>query len=549
MYRYLLLVATVALLLVMPTSASADTRLAKIQEIYIGNGTEPRELDPTLSTGVPESHIEDNLFEGLCALDPFTLDPIPGAAQSWQISKDGKVYTFKLRKGLKWSDGKRLTAHDFVYSWRRTLDPKLASEYAYQLYYIKNGRAYNEGKIKDPTKLGVVAKDDLTLVVTLEHPTPYFLRLTGFHTLYPVPKHVIDKHEGARWTREGNMVSNGAFKLAEWRLNKHVKIVPNEHYWDRKKVKLTAAYFLPIEKETTEEKAFISGRIQMTNTVPPLKIRYYQRQNKRNPNKAIYHSSPMLGTYYYRFNVNLPALKDKRVRKALAMTIDRQLLVDKVTRGGQIPATTFVPPKTGGYSHRPIFNKTLTAEDIAKAKKLLAAAGYPNGKGLPTLELLYNTNESHKKIAIAIQQMWKKHLGINITLLNQEWKVYLDSVKKLSFQVSRAGWIGDYVDANTFLDMFVTDGGNNNTGWSNKEYDNYIKLAGAELNSSKRLDIFRKAESLLLEETPIIPIYHYTNNSLVSRQVRMFDVNGNMRDWSSNVSDRINLKYYVLVRR
>ena len=547
MYRYLLFIATINSLFVAPLLGNSN--LAKVQEIYIGNGTEPRELDPTLSTGVPESHIEDNLFEGLCALDPFTLDPIPGAAQSWRISDDGKVYTFKLRKGLKWSDGKPLNAHDFVYSWRRTLDPKHASEYAYQLYYIKNGKPYNEGKLKDPTKLGVEAKDDQTLVVTLENPTPYFLRLVAFHTLYPVPQHVIAKHKGARWTKEGNIVSNGAFKLAEWRLNKHVKLVPNEHYWDRKRVKLKAAYFLPIERETTEEKAFISGRLHMTNTVPPLKIPFYQRQNKRNPKKAIYHSAPMLGTYYYRFNVTLPALKDKRVRKALAMTIDRQLLVDKITKGGQTPATTFVPPNTGGYSHPPVFNKTLTAGDIAKAKKLLAAAGYPNGKGLPKFELLYNTSENHKKIAIAIQQMWKKHLGVEITILNQEWKVFLNAVKKLSFQISRAGWIGDYVDPNTFLDMFVTGGGNNDTGWSNKDYDNYIKMAGAETNASKRLDIFRKAEDLLLEETPIIPIYHYTNNLLVSRQVRMFDVNGNIRDWASNVSDRINLKYYVLERR
>lgn len=548
MYRCLLSVTTVVMLFV-SMLCFANDKLANVQEIYIGNGTEPRELDPTLSTGVPESHIEDNLFEGLCALDPFTLDPIPGSAQSWQISADGKVYTFKLREGLKWSDGKPLTAHDFVYSWRRTLDPKLASEYAYQLHYIKNGKAYNEGKLKDPTKLGVVAKDDRTLVVTLEHPTPYFLGLVAFHTLFPVPQHVIAKHQGAKWTREGNMVSNGAFKLAEWRLNKHVKLVPNEHYWDRKRVKLSAAYFLPIERITTEEKAFVSGRLHMTNTVPPIKIPYYQRQNRRYPKKAVYHSAPMLGTYYYRFNVNLPALKDKRVRQALAITIDRQLLVDKVTKGGQVPATTFVPPNTGGYSHPPVFNKTSTANDIAKAKKLLSAAGYPDGKGLPKIELLYNTSESHKKIAIAIQQMWKKNLGVEITILNQEWKVYLNTVQKLSFQIARAGWIGDYIDANTFLDMFVTDGGNNNTGWSNKDYDNYIAMAGAETDAKKRLDIFRKAESLLLEEAPIIPIYHYTNNLLVSRQVKMFDVAGNMRDWASNVSNRINLKYYVLTRR
>lgn len=515
--------------------------------IRIGNGTEPRELDPATSTGVPESHIEDNLFEGLCSYDPFTLAPLPGTAESWDISDDGTVYTFKLRPNLKWSDGKPITAADFVYSWRRALDPKTASEYAYQLYYIKNGAAFNKGEIKDATQLGVEAADELTLVVTLEKPTPYFLNLTSFHTLYPVPRHVVEQH-GQEWTKEGKMVSNGPFKLAEWRLNKHIKLVPNEHYWDKDRVKITTAYFMPIENENTEEKAFISGQLHMTNGVPSLKIPHYKELKEREPQTAVYRSSPLLGTYFYRFNVTKKPVDDKRVRRALALTIDRRLIVDKIARGDQVPAWSFTPPNTAGYTYpRTFLNESPTAEDIAEAKRLLAEAGYPNGEGFPKIDLLYNTSEGHKKIATAVQQMWKEHLGIEIGILNQEWKVFLNTVKDLNYHVSRAGWIGDYPDPNTFLDLYVTGGGNNDLGFSNAEYDNYIKMAASEQDHAKRLEYFRKAEDILMDETAVVPIYYYTNNSLVSPQVKMYDVAGNMRDWSSNLSDRILLKYYVLV--
>ena len=524
-------------------------QLASEQVIRIGNGTEPRELDPATSTGVPESHIEDNLFEGLCSYEPFTLKPIPGAAESWEISKDGKVYTFKLRKNLKWSDGKKLDAHDFVYSWRRVLDPKTASEYAYQLYYIKNGEAFNKGKLKDAKQLGVVAKDAHTLVVTLEQPTPYFLNLTSFHTLYPVPRHVIAKHQRKDWTKEGNMVSNGPYKLAEWRINKHVKLVPNEHYWDKGRLKIKTAYFLPIENENTEEKAFLSGQLHMTTTVPSLKIPHYKKLKQKDPHNAVYQSTPMLGTYFYRFNVTKKPTNDKRVRKALALTIDRRLIVDRITKGDQVPAWSFTPPKTAGYTYpRTFINPSPTKKDLAEAKRLLAEAGYPNGKGFPKIDLLYNTSEGHKKIAIAIQQMWKKHLGIEIGILNQEWKVFLNTVRDLNYHISRAGWIGDYLDPNTFLDMYVTGGGNNDLGFSNKDYDNYIKMAATDSNHAKRLEYFRKAEDILMAEVAVMPIYYYTNNSLISPKVKMYSVDGKLQNWAGNLSDRILLKYYAIAK-
>ena len=540
-----LLTLLVSLALALPAMA---VKLADKQEIRIGNGTEPRELDPATSTGVPESHIEDNLFEGLCSYDPFTLKPIPGAAESWEISKDGTVYTFKLRQNLKWSDGKKLDAHDFVYSWRRALDPKTASEYAYQLYYIKNGEPYNKGKLKDAKQVGVVAKDAHTLVVTLAQPTPYFLNLTSFHTLYPVPRHVIEKH-GKEWTKEGKMVSNGPFKLAEWKLNKHVKLVPNEHYWDKRRVKIKTAYFMPIENENTEEKAFISGQLHMTTTVPSIKIPRYKKLKQKDPKNAVYQSTPMLGTYYYRFNVTKKPTNDKRVRKALALTIDRRLIVDKITKGDQMPAWSFTPPETAGYTYpRTFIKESPTKKDLAEAKRLMKEAGYPNGKGFPKIDLLYNTSEGHKKIAIAIQQMWKKHLGIEIGILNQEWKVFLNTVRALNYSISRGGWIGDYLDPNTFLDMYVTGGGNNDLGFSNKDYDNYIKMAAAESNHAKRLEYFRKAEDILMGEVAVIPIYYYTNNSLISPKVKMYSVDGKLQNWAGNLSDRILLKYYAIAK-
>ncbi len=544
-----LLVTLSTLLICLSFTLSATAvNLADKQEIRIGNGTEPRELDPATSTGVPESHIEDNLFEGLCSYDPFTLQPLPGAAESWQISADGKVYTFKLRKNLKWSDGRKLDAHDFVYSWRRTLAPETASEYAYQLYYIKNGEAYNKGKLKDAQQLGVVARDAHTLVVTLAQPTPYFLNLTSFHTLYPVPRHVIAKHQ-KEWTKEGKMVSNGPFKLAEWRLNKHIKLVPNEHYWDKDRVKITAAYFMPIENENTEEKAFLSGQLHMTGTVPSLKIPHYKKLKQRDPQNAVYRSSPMLGTYYYRFNVTKKPTDDKRVRRALALTIDRRLIVDRIAKGDQIPAWSFVPPDTAGYTYpRTFINDSPSKQDIATAQRLLKEAGYPDGKGFPKIDLLYNTSEGHKKIAVAIQQMWKKHLGIEIGILNQEWKVFLNTVRDLNYSISRAGWIGDYPDPNTFLDMYVTGGGNNDLGFSHKGYDKYIKMAAAEKVHAKRLQYFRQAEDILMEEMAIMPIYFYTNNSLISPKVKMYSVDGKLQNWAGNVSDRILLKYYAIAK-
>jgi oligopeptide transport system substrate-binding protein len=508
-----------------PSRAAA----APAQVLNIGNGAEPKDLDPHVVTGVPEHHILQNLFEPLVSKDPKTLQPVPGVAESWTLDKSGKVYTFKLRANAKWSNGEPVTAEDFVYSWTRLLQPETASEYAYQAYYIVNGEAFNKGTLKDASQLGMKAIDKNTLQVTLNSPTPFFLGLLYHHSLYPVHKGTIEKHKQA-WTRKENIVTNGAFLLDSWQINKVISLKKNPNYWDAARVTLTTANFLPVEKQDTEEKMFRSGELHVTNEVPLEKITTWKAKKD-----GVYQEQPYLGVYHYWFNTTKKPLDDKRVRKALALAIDRERLVTFVTKGGQLPATTFTPPGTGGYKANPKLPKG--TERLDEAKKLLTEAGYPGGKGLPPIELLYNTSDSHKKIAEAIQQMWKQNLGVEIKLYNQEWKVYLDSQTQLNYQISRAGWIADYNDPNTFLDMFLTGGGNNRSGWSNKTYDKYIADAGKEQNAKKRHDLFRKAEDILLDELPCMPIYIYTRVYLKSPLVE---------GWHSNVEDIHPLKYVSL---
>ena len=509
--------------------SSTSAVAAKGQEINIGNGAEPKDLDPHIVTGVPEHHILQNLFEPLVSKDPKTLEPVPGVAESWETSKGDTVFTFKIRKDAKWSNGDPVTANDFVYSWTRLLKPETASEYAYQGYYIKNGKEFNTGKIKDPKKLGLKAIDKQTFEVTLNSPTPFFLGLLYHHSLYPVHQKTVEKFK-QRWTRKENIVSNGAFQLDQWKINKVITLVPNPHYWDKSTVKLTKVNYIPVEKQDTEEKMFRSGELHVTNEVPLEKIPIWKRKKTGE-----YQEHPYLGIYYYWINTTKKPMDDKRVRKALALAIDRERLVKYVTKGGQMPATAFTPPGTGGYTPAPVLPKD--GSRIEEAKKLLAEAGFPGGKGFPDIELLYNTSDSHKKIAEAIQQMWNKNLGVNIKLYNQEWKVYLDSQNQKNFTVSRAGWIGDYNDPNTFLDMLVTNGGNNHSGWGNKEYDKLIAEAGKTADQSKRHELFKKAEDILMEELPLIPIYVYT---------RVYLKNPIVQGWYPNVEDIHPLKHVSL---
>jgi oligopeptide transport system substrate-binding protein len=502
---------------------------AKSQVLNIGNGAEPKDLDPQIVTGVPESNITQNLFEALVCKDPKTLQPIPAVAESWTISKDGKIYTFKLRNNAKWTNGDPVTASDFVYSWIRLLNPLTAAEYAYQGYYLKNGEAFNKGTLKDPSQVGVKAIDPHTLQVTLENPTPFFLSLVYHQSLLPVHKATVEKF-GAKWTRPENIVSNGAYMLDKWEMNKIISLKPNPKYWDLASLKLTRVNYYPVEQLQTEEKMFRAKELQITYQVPLEKIPFWQKDST-----GVYQQAPYLGTYFYWVNVKKAPLDNKLVRTALALGIDRERIVKYVTRAGELPGSALTPPGTGGYEPTP--RLPIDGRRIKEAQALLAKAGYPGGKGLPPIDILYNTAENHKKIAEALQEMWKKNLGVDVRLFNQEWKVYLDSMHSKAYQIARQGWIGDYNDPNTFLDMFMSDNGNNNSNWANPAYDKLLRAAAKEQDKKKRLADFSAAEDILLDELPVIPVYIYTKVFLKATSVQ---------GWFSNIEDIHPLKFVSL---
>lgn len=498
------------------------------QALRVGNATEPQGLDPHTVSGVPEGRLTSTLFEGLADLDTETLQPIPAVAESWSVSPDGTVYAFHLRRNSTWSNGDPVTAHDFVYAWRRILTPALGSEYSYMLHCIKNAKDFNEGRIQDFGKVGVKAVDDLTLEVTLEHPTPYFISMQTHFTYYPVHRATIERfgrmdERNTKWTRPGNLVGNGAFVLNRWIPNNVIEVVKNERYWNAASVRLDRILFYPIDNLLTEERSFRTGILHLAENVPITKVPVYRREHPE-----VLRIDPYLGTYFYRINVTRPPFTDVRVRRAFAMSIDREAITRNVVMGGQRPARTLTPPGIVGYTCDAGIDY-----DVEQARRLLAEAGYPDGRGLPPVELLYNTSENHKLIAEAIQQMWKKGLNVEVSLVNQDWKVYLASQKNLDYQVARASWIGDYLDPNTFLECFLTGGGNNNTGWSNKAYDGLLEEAARTADTRRRFDLMRQAEGILLEEAPIIPIYYYTRVYLKSTAVK---------GWHSNLLGYISFK-------
>jgi oligopeptide transport system substrate-binding protein len=501
--------------------------------LHYGNGSEPQGLDPHVVTGVPENHLIRALFEGLAVKNPYTLEPEPGVAESWDISEDDLTVTFHINPRARWSNGDPVTAHDYVWSWNRALNPAMGNLYAYMLFPIVNAEAYGKGEISDFSEVGVKALDDLTLQVSLNAPTPYFIQLMDHYSTFAVHRATVEKFGKAtdrftQWTRVENMVNNGAFNLSEWKLNRRISMVKSDTYWDRDNVKLNGVVFYPTENIVSEERMFRVGQLHYTQSIPLDKIPVYQAMDD-----TPYVQAPYLGTYYYLINTDRPPVDDVRVRKALSMAVDRVKLNATVLQNSNVPAYSITPPDTLGYYPPKLFDY-----DPEQARRLLADAGYPDGQGRPGLELIYNTSESHRKIAVALQQMWKDVLNIKITISNQEWKVYLDSVTQMDFQIARRGWIGDYVDPNNFLDLFLTGGGNNNTGFADPRYDEMIlKLAPQASSREERYRIFYEAETMLMEQMPILPIYTYTSKHLIHPSVK---------GMPSNLMDSLNLKYVWL---
>ena len=527
------LIASVSVILACSGGESNVSQGNRAGILHYGNGSEPQGLDPHVVTGVPENHLIRALFEGLAVKNPYTLEPEPGVAESWEFSEDGRVVTFHLRHNALWSNGDPVTAEDYVWSWRRALNPAMGNLYAYMLYPVKNAEAYATGVIDDPEKLGVRALDNATLQVTLNEPTPYFLQLMDHYSTFAVHRATIEKFGLAtdrftQWTREENIVSNGAFKLKEWKLNRRITLEKSETYCDADNVKLNGVVFYPTENIVSEERMFRVGQLHYTGEVPLGKIETYQAMSN-----SPFVQAPYLGTYYYLLNTKRAPLDDPRVRRALSMAIDRETLTATVLKKAYVPAYSITPPGTLGYQPPRLFDY-----DVERARALLAEAGFPNGRGWPGIEIKYNTSENHRKIAVAMQQMWKEALNIDVTIANEEWKVYLDSVTQGDFQIARRGWIGDYVDPNNFLDLFLTDGGNNNTGYGDPRYDKMILEDAPKAKSrEQRFAIFHAAETLLMEQMPIIPIYTYTSKHLIHPSVKGLP---------SNLMDSLNLKYVWL---
>ena len=511
---------------------TAAERGIRDQILHRGMGPEVADLDPHLGTTANDYTVLSALFEGLVAEHPETLAPVPGVATHWDVSPDGLTYTFHLRAEAKWSNGDPVTARDFLASWQRVLTPSLASDNASLLYIVQNAQAFHKGTLTDFTQVGFVAPDDHTLRITLAYPASYFLSLLQHWAWWPVHLPTLAQHgspyeRGNRWARVGTFVGNGPFTLKEWRNGQHIDVAKSPTYWDAVTVRLNGIRFHPIEDLSAEERAFRSGQLHLTEALPVGKVNAY-----RASAPDLLRIDPYLGTYYYTLNVNHPFLADVRIRRALALSVDRAGVVEKILGGGQTTAHAFTPPDTAGYT------PTARIEtDFDEARRLLAEAGFPMGQGAPVLDILLNTSENHKIIAEALQATWREQLGLDIRLNNMEGKSVLAARRARDFQILRSSWIGDYNDPATFLNVWTSTSGNNHSGWSSPAYDQLIHDAARAADTEERRNFFQQAESLLIADAPFIPIYHYTH---------VFLKHPSVRGWHSNLLDHHPYKHVWL---
>ncbi len=474
-------------------------------DVVIINGTDPESLDPAIITALEDYRIVPGLFEGLTRIDPVNAQAIPGLAERWDVDEGGRAYLFYFRPGLRWSTGDPLTAHDVVFSWLRLLDPRTAADYAAQLYCVKNGEAYSTNGITDASRVGIRAIDDLRLRVELNHPVPYFLDLCASPTLSVVPRKTIEAL-GDQWLQARPLPSSGSHTLEIWRLNDKIRFRKNPLYWDAANTANNTVEFLPVGSPATALNLYERGAADIIwdkDLVPAELL----KDLKQRPD---FHDFPYIGTYFVRFNTTRPPFHDARVRRALALAVDKRRIVERIIKGGESPAGHLVP--TGVANH--LAPESL-GQDEAAARRLLSDAGFPQGEGFPVFEYLFDSaagggSKVHAKIGVELQEMWRRELGVRMELRQMEKKVYLAAQTGLDYDLPRSSWVGDYNDPNTFLDLFLSNNGNNRTGWKDERYDGLMRQANVEQNPRRRSELLRQAESILVaEEAVVIPLYFY----------------------------------------
>ncbi|WP_099360742.1 peptide ABC transporter substrate-binding protein [Fredinandcohnia onubensis] len=502
------------------------------QEIVVNAMSEPPAIDPALAEDTTSGWVIDHIFEGLYTRDKDG-NPVLGVAEDVKVSDDGKTYTFTLREDAKWSDGSQVTAHDFEYAWERVLNPETGSSFAFYLYYIKGAEEYNKGNgtVED---VGIKAVDDRTFEVELTSPLGYFDSLLTLWTFYPVKKDLVESNKNWAAEAEG-YISNGPFKMTKWAHDSEVVIEKNDQYYASDVVNLNKVTFKMVNEATTYYQMFKTDELDLIMTLPTDAIDA-EKQNEE------YHAVPYYGTYMYMLNVEKEPFNNAKVRKAFAMAIDRKALVENVTKGGETPAFGMVPPgaETPDGDFREVGGDYLK-EDYDEAKKLLAEGMAEEGwTELPEVTLLYNTSENHKKIAEAVQEMFKKNLGVSIKLANQEWGTYLDTTEQKNYQMARMGWIGIFVDPVVMLDYYLGDSPNNRTGWVNEEFDSLMQQAKVEQDQAKRYQLLHDAEKVLMNDLPFIPVSFYTNTFLTSNEFEDIAYYVNrypMLKWAKKVSE------------
>ncbi len=491
--------------------------LAADKIVTFNLGVEPRTIDPVLNNAVDGSNVISNIFEGLLRIG-FDDAPEPGCAESWEVSEDNMTWTFHLRPGLKWSDGVDLTAEDFRYGFQRLLEAENASPYAYLGYFIKNGEKFFNQEVS-AGELGLEVVDDRTLKIHLEYQTPMLLDYLSYHVFYPARKDLVEQ-DPRGWTLNNlPLPSNGPFYLTEWRHNSELTVVKNPYYWDADNVKIDGVRMVMITDTNTAMAAYRSGRVDYMNSLPSVMLPTLLGSGEAK-------IAPTLGTSFSVFNITKPPFDDLRVRRAFALAVDRQMLVEKVTMGGQTPATAYIPPVVPGVEAGKDFRSEDPTDylppraDPEEAKRLLAEAGYPDGQGFPKVVYKYNNNPLNKSLAEALQAMWKQFLGVEVELQNEEWKVFIDTRVNKDYDIARHAYLVDFFDAGSLLELWITGSYENVTGFSNSDYDAYMKDSLVQMDRAKRIEDMHKAEQILMEELPILPLYYYSTPYLESSRIK-----------------------------